>query len=94
MLKNITQNPSLVGAVYGAQSLEGSDETLWLPESRRVRRDVVVPRVSKGLTSAMENLGDLPLCWKRFAECQELLRLRARIWHETAPTAEVLIYAQ
>ena len=34
----------------GSQSLEGSDETLRLPESRKVRRDVVVPRVSKGLT--------------------------------------------
>jgi hypothetical protein len=35
MLKNITQNPSSVGTVYGLQSLEGSDEMLWFPESLR-----------------------------------------------------------
>ena len=46
MLKNITQHPSSVGAVYGSQSLEGSDEMLRSPESRKVRRDVAVPRVS------------------------------------------------
>ena len=36
MLKNITQNPSSVGAVYGSQSFEGADQTFCLLESRRV----------------------------------------------------------
>jgi len=35
MLKNITQNPSSVGTVYGSQSLEGSDEMLRFLKSRR-----------------------------------------------------------
>ena len=29
-------NPSSVGTVYGSQSFEGSDQTFWLLESRRV----------------------------------------------------------
>ena len=43
MLKNITQNPSSVGAVYGSQSLEGSDEMLRSPESRRADETLRFP---------------------------------------------------